>query len=71
MFQRLKKILGKLEAKAAKTGLTSPNNYYILVARKIVDVETPLKIDEHRLAFDLKTTNDILKMDNHLKVRSA
>lgn len=60
----VKKILGKLEAKAAKTGLTSPNNYYILVARKIVDVETPLKIDEYRVALDLKTINSILETDN-------
>ena len=56
-----KKILKKLETKTVKTGLTSPTNYYILVAKKIIDMKTPVEIDEHRKIIDLTTLNTILK----------
>ncbi len=55
------KVLKKLETKALKTGLISPNNHYVLVAKRIVDAETPVEIDEHRKTIDLKTINTILK----------
>jgi len=50
-----KKILKKLETKTAKTELTSPTNYYILAAKKIIDMKTPVEIDEHRKIIDLTT----------------
>ena len=48
------KIILKLEEKASKTGLVSPSNYYILIAKEIRDADTPLKLDDHRMMIDLK-----------------
>jgi len=54
-------ILRELEFKASKSGLVSPVNYYILFSREIIDCNTPLNIDNHRIIVDLKTLSAILK----------
>ncbi|MGQ9722202.1 MAG: ATP-binding protein [Candidatus Jordarchaeum sp.] len=55
------KILKEVEEKAAKTGLASPENHYLLVAKEITDETTPIKPEKHRKIIDLKTLNNILK----------
>lgn len=55
------KILKEVEEKAAKTGLASLENHYLLVAKEITDETTPIKPEKHRKIIDLKTLNNILK----------
>ncbi|MHA1616256.1 MAG: DUF234 domain-containing protein [Candidatus Njordarchaeales archaeon] len=47
----------ELEDKAARTGLMSPRNYYIIVTKK---APSDLEINEHRVLIDLKTLNKLL-----------
>jgi len=54
------RIITKLEEKSSKTGLTSPSNYYILIAKKINGAETPLILDDHRMIMDLKSLESII-----------
>lgn len=52
--------ISRLEEKASKTGLTSPENNYILVVRELMNAETPCIIDKHKIAVDLKAISKIL-----------
>jgi len=53
------RILDELQKKSTKTGLQSPQNFYMLVARKITDKETPI-VENHRIIIDLRTLEDII-----------
>ncbi len=53
------RILRDLEMKSAKTGLTSPVNYFVLIA-KIVRNKNELQLDENRLVLDLRDIENIL-----------
>lgn len=55
------KILSEVEEKAAKTGLVSPENHYILVAKEITDEITPIEPEKYRKIIDLKTLSRTLK----------
>lgn len=57
----------KIEEKAAKTGLTSPENNYLPVAKELTDHETPAQPEKHRKIIDLKTLNKILNKNNNKK----
>ncbi|MHA1711278.1 MAG: DUF234 domain-containing protein, partial [Candidatus Freyarchaeota archaeon] len=52
--------LRRLEEKTLKTGVTAPENSYVLVAREVVDAETPYEVDEHRKIIDLKAISKVL-----------
>ena len=52
-LREAKALLQRLEAKAAKTGLTQPRNTYILVARRVEGAEAPVTLlDEARRIVD-------------------
>jgi len=61
------KILKEVEEKSAKTGLTSPENHYLLVAKELTDHETQAQPEKHRKIIDLKTLNKILKPKTTMK----
>lgn len=61
------KYLKEVEEKAAKTGLTSPENHYLLVAKELADHEKPAEPEKHRKIIDLKSLNKILKPTSNNK----
>lgn len=56
------RLLKELEEKAPKTGLTAPENHFIIAAKKILDAETPLELDEHRKVVDLEAIGRALRL---------
>ncbi|MEM3563966.1 MAG: ATP-binding protein [Candidatus Jordarchaeaceae archaeon] len=55
------KIFNEVEEKAAKTGLASPENHYLLVVKEFTDKEASLELEKHRKIVDLKSLNNLLK----------
>jgi AAA+ ATPase superfamily predicted ATPase len=55
------KILSEVEEKAAKTGLASPENHYLLVVKELADAGTFTEPEKYRKVIDLKTLNNFLK----------
>ncbi|BEP18706.1 ATP-binding protein [Pyrofollis japonicus] len=48
-----KNLIRELEKKAKKTGLMGPENYYIIVARRLKNIEDEaIRLDEHRIAIN-------------------
>ncbi len=58
--------LKDLERKAARSGLSSPENEYVLVIRRLKGEETPTEPDEHRRILDLQAIERIIE-DNRRK----
>ncbi len=57
-----KRELARLEAKAAQTGLLSPSNYYVIVAREVVDADEPvLHVDDRYLVVDFTRVVSAIK----------
>jgi len=57
-----KRLLARLEAKAAKTGLQQPTNYYIVAAREVPDAEKPAeRLDEARIVIDYRRAWPLLR----------
>ena len=55
-------IINKLEEKAPRTGLISPINYYVVIAKAIEDSEDDIiEVDENRYAVDFTKTIEKLK----------
>ncbi|MHA1732564.1 MAG: ATP-binding protein [Promethearchaeota archaeon] len=55
-------ILAKLKTKAEKTGLMSPTNHFLVVARKIAGLEGPWQVDEVSTALSLPSIGKILDL---------
>lgn len=55
-----KRLLRELERKATKSGLASPSNYYLVVAKEIKDSLSPINIDDYHKAIDLRTIQEII-----------
>jgi len=51
-LREAEEILDQLEEKSSKTGLSSPQNYYILICKE-VEEKTPVKIDTYKSIIDL------------------
>ncbi|MCE4606129.1 MAG: DUF234 domain-containing protein [Desulfurococcales archaeon] len=50
-------ILRELETKATKTGLQSPENHYVLIAKSVKDYNKPMmQIDDYRTLIDYSKT---------------
>ncbi len=58
-FNEAEGILMNLEKKSVKTGLTSTQNYYILICKNFEE-KTPVKIDEYKIVIDLNSLKSII-----------
>ncbi|MEB3756141.1 MAG: ATP-binding protein [Desulfurococcales archaeon] len=63
-IKEAKIILRELETKASKTGLQSPENHYVLIAKSAKDCNRPMtQIDDHRALIDYSKTIPIIKQN--------
>ena len=60
-YKDAEKIFSEVEEKAAKSGLASAENHYLLVVKEFTDKETSPEPEKHRKIVDLKFLNHLLE----------
>ncbi len=61
-LEEARRILSALEKKSSKTGLMGPRNYYVVVARRVRDLDKPFTaLDEARIVADYSLIMETLR----------